>query len=352
MKLPRDFFQQMWENLHTAILVLDQDFNLVYANTSCTELLGLGLKRIVGQPFKALFNYHSVELERIADYTLKQGVDCHQHRADVVFVDSRHANLALNCRRLSHQDQYFLLFEIRQTDEEIRLDQASNQMHQHQAARTLIRNLAHEIKNPLGGIRGAAQLLQYEVDQQERDECAELIIEQADRLRELVDRLLGPNQLPQKSYGNIHQTLESVVKLSTLDNCKNISLVKDYDPSIPDVFIDQGKVQQVVLNIVRNAQQALVDGGEIKIKTRINHQYRRPGKAPKKALLIQVSDNGPGIDPSVRETLFYPMITNKEGGSGLGLSIAQTLIDQHDGYIDCDSWPGHTEFNIYLPFAD
>jgi len=117
-------------------------------------------------------------------------------------------------------------------------------------------------------------------------------------------------------------------------------LEKDYDPSIPDVFIDQGKIQQVVLNIVRNAQQALIGGGVIKIKTRINHQQRRPGKAPKKALLIQISDDGPG------------MITNKDGGSGLGLSIAQTLIDQHNGYIECDSWPGHTEFNIYLPFVD
>lgn len=349
MKLPRDFFQQMWENLHTAILVLDQDFNLVYANTSCTELLGLGLKRIVGQPFKALFNYHSVELERIADYTLKQGVDCHQHRADVVFVDSRHANLALNCRRLSHQDQYFLLFEIRQTDEEIRLDQASNQMHQHQAARTLIRNLAHEIKNPLGGIRGAAQLLQYEVDQQERDECAQLIIDEADRLRHLVDKLLGPNQRLQKQAINIHQTLENVLRLCTLDSSKAITLLKDYDPSIPDVKADGDKLQQVLLNIVRNAMQALSEGGHINVKTRVRYHVRRHDTTLKKALQIKITDNGPGIAPEVRETLFYPMVTNKEGGSGLGLSIAQTLIDQHQGFIECDSWPGHTEFTLYLP---
>ncbi|MDP2636300.1 MAG: nitrogen regulation protein NR(II) [Pseudoalteromonas sp.] len=351
-KFDPELLASIWKNLTTAVILVDKDFTLVYVNDSASELLGLSPKRMLNQPFDSLFNYHSVDLKRIAHYSLIDGVDCHQHRADVVFVDSRHAKLAISARRVKLDDAFYILFECRQTDDEIRHDQASNQMHQYQAARNLIRGLAHEIKNPLGGIRGAAQLLQYEVDQQERDQCAELIIEQADRLRELVDKLLGPNQLLKKTHGNIHQTLESVVKLSTLDSNNNISLEKDYDPSIPDVYIDQGKIQQVVLNIVRNAQQALVDGGVIKLKTRINHQQRRPGKAPKKALLIQISDNGPGIDSSIRETLFYPMITNKEGGSGLGLSIAQTLIDQHNGYIECDSWPGHTEFNIYLPFVD
>ena len=347
-----ELLDAIWQNQTTSVMLLDKNFTVVYANTSTSELLGLATKRLLEQPFDTLFNYHSIDLKRIAQFSLIDGVDCQQHRADVVFSDSRHAKVSVNSRRINFKGTAYILLECRQTDDEIKHDQASNQMHQYQAARNLIRGLAHEIKNPLGGIRGAAQLLQYEVDQQERNQCAELIIEQADRLRELVDRLLGPNQLPQKSYVNIHQALESVVKLSTLDNCSNIELKKDYDPSIPNVFIDQSKIQQVVLNIVRNAQQALTEGGEIKIKTRINHQHRRPGKAPKKALLIQISDNGPGIDHSIRETLFYPMITNKEGGSGLGLSIAQTLIDQHDGYIECDSWPGHTEFNIYLPFAD
>ncbi|MBQ4834399.1 nitrogen regulation protein NR(II) [Pseudoalteromonas sp. MMG010] len=348
----QELFDIIWQNQSTAVMLLDENYKLIYTNNSTSELLGLGPKRILGQHFDSLFNYHSIDLKSITQYSYVDGIDCYQHRADVVFIDARHAKLTISSRQIKFKNHIYMLLECRQTDDEIKHNQASNQMHQYQAARNLIRGLAHEIKNPLGGIRGAAQLLQYEVDQQERDQCAELIIEQADRLRELVDRLLGPNQLPQKTYGNIHQTLESVIKLSTLDNCTNIRLKKDYDPSIPDVYIDQGKVQQVVLNIVRNAQQALVDGGEITIKTRINHQHRRPGKAPKKALLIQISDNGPGIHHSIKETLFYPMTTNKEGGSGLGLSIAQTLIDQHDGYIDCDSWPGHTEFNIYLPFTD
>lgn len=347
-----DTLLSVCENLATAVILLDEQLIVVYANDSASELFALGHKRFLGQEFESLFNYHNIDIKRIISHTLKEGSDCHQHRADAVFLDSRHAKITLSSRKLTIESDPYIMLECRALDEEIKHDKASHQMHQYIAARTLIRGLAHEIKNPLGGIRGAAQLLQYEVDQQERDECATLIIEQADRLTELVDRLLGPNQLPNKTWCNIHQTLESVVKLTMLSNHSQINVIKDYDPSIPDIFIDQGKIQQVVLNIVRNAQQALTEGGEITLQTRIRHHMRIHNKAMKNALMIKVSDNGPGIDKAIRETLFYPMVTNKDGGSGLGLAIAQTLIDQHDGYIECESWPGHTEFNIYLPFVN
>ncbi|WP_462150693.1 nitrogen regulation protein NR(II) [Pseudoalteromonas xiamenensis] len=342
----------IWQNLSTAVLLLDKEMQIVEANNSASELFGLGLKRLINQPIHSLFHHHNLDLERIAHYALDDGVDCQQHRVDVVFVDSRHATLAVYASRVALDSQRYILLECRRTDDEIRYDQASQQHHQYQAARNLIRGLAHEIKNPLGGIRGAAQLLQYEVDQQEREECAALIIEQADRLSELVDRLLGPNQRPKTAPCNIHQTLESVIKLSAFDNATPIKVVKDYDPSIPDIVIDAAKIQQVLLNIMRNAQQALHDTEEatITIKTRIKHRLRRGDRMMKKALLIRITDNGPGIAQELKETLFYPMITNKDGGSGLGLSIAQTLIEQHNGMIDCDSWPGYTEFNIYLPF--
>ncbi len=348
--------KSIWQNLTTAVILLDKNLTVSFANSSASELFGLSNKRFTGQQFERLFTHHSIDLERIEAHTLEQGIDFSQHRADVVFLDARHAKITLNCRLILEQNTRYILVECRQLDNEIKHDQASIQMHQHLAAKTLIRGLAHEIKNPLGGIRGAAQLLQYETSQDERDECATLIIEQTDRLTELVDKLLGPNQLPKMVSTNIHQTLESVVKLAVLDNHKDIKLIKDYDPSIPDIMIDQGKIQQVVLNIVRNAQQAInsvqrtqQDIGSIRLKTRIRHQMRIHKKSMKNALQIQISDNGPGIDKSIIDTLFFPMVTNKEGGSGLGLSIAQTLIDQHNGYIECDSWPGHTEFNIFLP---
>ena len=166
-----ELLNAIWQNQTTAVMLLNESFTLIYANTSTSELLGLGTKRLLGQSFDDLFNYHSIDLKRIAQYSLIDGVDCHQHRADVVFVDSRHAKLAVSSKQIKYQGALYILLECRQTDDEIKFDQASNQMHQYQAARNLIRGLAHEIKNPLGGIRGAAQLLQYEVDQQERNEC-------------------------------------------------------------------------------------------------------------------------------------------------------------------------------------
>ncbi|KZN48273.1 nitrogen regulation protein NR(II) [Pseudoalteromonas luteoviolacea] len=344
--------QELWQNLSTSVILLDEGLRIHYANNSASELLGLGQKRLIAQPFESIFHHHLIDLKRLKRYVLDDGIDCQQHKVDVVFIDNRASTISLFARKLSFDNQNYIQLECRRIDEELRFDKAFNQAHQYQAARNLIRGLAHEIKNPLGGIRGAAQLLQYEVDQQERDECAQLIIAQADRLRELVDRLLGPNELPKKTHCNIHKVLESILKLSALESDQSVLLRKDYDPSIPDICLDEAKIQQVVLNIVRNAQQALNGQGEIRVTTRICHRVRRGKLMLRKALLIKIADNGPGIDESLKATLFYPMVTNKEGGSGLGLSIAQTLVEQHRGFIECDSWPGHTEFCIYLPFED
>ncbi|MBQ4813351.1 nitrogen regulation protein NR(II) [Pseudoalteromonas luteoviolacea] len=344
--------QELWQNLSTSVILLDEDLRIHYANNSASELLGLGQKRLIAQPFESIFHHHLIDLKRLKQYVLDDGIDCQQHKVDVVFIDNRASTISLFARKLCFDNQNYIQLECRRIDEELRFDKAFNQAHQYQAARNLIRGLAHEIKNPLGGIRGAAQLLQYEVDQQERDECAQLIIAQADRLRELVDRLLGPNELPKKTFCNIHKVLESILKLSALESEQSVSLRKDYDPSIPDICLDEAKIQQVVLNIVRNAQQVLNGQGEIRVTTRICHRVRRGKLMLRKALLIKIADNGPGIDESLKATLFYPMVTNKEGGSGLGLSIAQTLVEQHRGFIECDSWPGHTEFCIYLPFED
>ena len=219
----------------------------------------------------------------------------------------------------------------------------------------LVRGLAHEIKNPLGGIRGAAQLLAMELDSEDQSEYTQMIIKQSDRLRELVDRLLGPNSLPQFTVQNIHAPIEAVLQLVKADNKFNINIVRDYDPSIPDLSIDANMIQQALLNIIKNAMQALEEANanlpKIKIKTRVARQQVVQGKKHPLCAVIYIDDNGPGIPKSLRDTLFYPMVTSRKNGSGLGLSIAQTLLEHHQGKIELESRHGRTEFSIILPIT-
>jgi two-component system nitrogen regulation sensor histidine kinase GlnL len=215
-----------------------------------------------------------------------------------------------------------------------------------------VRGLAHEIKNPLGGIRGAAQLLEKELTE-EHKEFTRMIIEQSDRLRNLVDRLLGPNSLPRFEESNVHQALEKIRSLMRFDSDNPITIVRDYDPSIPPLMLDPDMIQQAVLNIVRNSVQALTESQtpnpEIRLVTRIERQMTIQTKRHALVAKIKIIDNGPGIPAEIKDTLFYPMVTSKQNGSGLGLSISQTLINHHGGKIDVDSYPGHTEFVIYIP---
>ena len=225
------------------------------------------------------------------------------------------------------------------------------QQQQWESARDLIKGLAHEIKNPLGGLRGAAQLLNKELTT-EQQEYTQMIIEQADRLTNLVDRLLGPNQLPKLATQNIHIVLEKVFHLVGFNNPNNIQILKDYDPSIPDISFDEDKLQQAVLNIVNNAMQVLSKGKTVILKTRAASNKTINGKRIKLAAQISIIDNGPGIPEKIQSTLFYPMVSGSANGTGLGLSISQTLINQHNGKLSCISQPGYTEFIIVLPIGE
>lgn len=182
-------------------------------------------------------------------------------------------------------------------------------------------------------------------------EYTHIIIEQADRLRALVDRLLGPQKPGKKTQENLHQILEKVRQLVELESQNSIIIERDYDPSLPEILMDADQIEQAMLNIVSNAAQILAhqEHGNITIRTRTVHQANIHGKRCKLAARIEITDNGPGIPPELQDTLFYPMVSGREGGTGLGLSISQNLIDQHNGKIDVESWPGHTTFTIYLP---
>ena len=245
-----------------------------------------------------------------------------------------------------------LLVELQPVDRHLRISKEEQLLAQQSTARMLVRGLAHEIKNPLGGLRGAAQLLDSELHDPELKEYTAIIISESDRLQGLMDRMLGPNTPPNKTPINIHEILERVRQLVLAETTEQISIFQDYDPSIPAINADQNMIIQVLLNIVRNAVQAIGSQGEVTLKTRICRQITLGRKRYKLGEKIDIIDNGPGIKPEIMSQIFYPMITGRAQGTGLGLSIAQSLINQHDGLIECNSRPGKTVFSIYLPLEN
>lgn len=333
-------------HLTTAIMVLDAQLQVQHFNTACCALLSIGEKRLQNHYFPALFQFSDLHASHlVSTLTTKQGFGVSD--VNCVLPDGRHILIDITASALE-TELPALLIELRQVDQQRKISMESLQQHQHLAARELIRGLAHEIKNPLGGLRGAAQLLEETLNEEQK-EYTQLIIAQADRLRNLVDRLLGPYKPPQRLVSNMHQIIERVSQLAQMDNPSGVQFVRDYDPSIPDFLLDPELIEQSLLNIVRNAQQVLPNGGQIVLQSRILHQHTIHGRRHRLVATIKVIDNGPGIPADIKDTLFYPMVSGKPGGTGLGLSIAQTLIHQHDGWIDCESWPGRTEFTLYLP---
>ncbi|WP_204274537.1 nitrogen regulation protein NR(II) [Vibrio astriarenae] len=336
-------------NVVTATMMLDETLVVRYANPATEQLFGQSAKRLTEQPLSKLIQHASMDLALLTQ-PLQTGQSMTD--SDVTFVvDGKPLMLEVTASPLSWNKGLMLLIEMRKIDQQRRLSQELNQHAQQQAAKLLVRGLAHEIKNPLGGLRGAAQLLERALPEEELKEYTQIIIEQADRLRSLVDRLLGPQKPGKKQEENVHLILEKVRQLVELEVGSDVVIERDYDPSLPDILMNADQVEQALLNIVSNAGQILKkqEHGLITIRTRTVHQANIHGKRHKLAARIEVIDNGPGIDIDLQDTLFYPMVSGREGGTGLGLSIAQNLIDQHQGKIDVESWPGRTIFTIYLP---
>ncbi|RMG27368.1 MAG: PAS domain-containing sensor histidine kinase, partial [Gammaproteobacteria bacterium] len=222
-------------------------------------------------------------------------------------------------------------------------------LEQSRALNELVRGLAHEIKNPLGGLRGAAQLLESELADPALREYTSVIIEEADRLRALVDRLLGPSGLPRRERLNLHEVLEHVRTLVLAEGHLGLRIERDYDPSIPELEADRDALVQAVLNIVRNAVEALAGEGTIWLQTRTERQVTIGSVRHRLAASVRIIDNGPGVPEALRERLFVPLVTGRAQGTGLGLAIAQNLVGRHGGIIEFESRPGHTCFNLLLP---
>jgi len=349
-ELKLSYQQQLANQMVTAAVVLDDKLIIQYLNPAAEALLVKSLNKLFGLVFTDVFLSTALDKQCLAEL-FASGQEFTNSDVILEFIDGGRITVEVTASSVEFNNQNHLLLEFKQIDQQKQISLEVFQQQQWESARDLIKGLAHEIKNPLGGLRGAAQLLSKELNQDQQEYTA-MIIEQADRLTNLVDRLLGPNQLPKMNSQNIHLVLEKVHQLISYDESKGIALKRDYDPSIPDIVFDEDKLQQAILNIVNNACQVLDHQGSITLKTRIASNQTINGKRTKLCVQISIIDNGPGIPLKIQDTLFYPMVSGRQNGTGLGLSISQTLIHQHQGKLSCNSRPGHTEFIILLPLFE
>ena len=342
-------YQQALPNqMVTAVVVLDSDMAICYVNPAAEALLVRSLRKLYRLPIEQVFYNMPIHNSRLQQLLIT-GQEFSDSDVTLEFFDNRQITVEITASSVTFENSPHILLEFKQIDQQKQISAEAFQQQQWESARDLIRGLAHEIKNPLGGLRGAAQLLDLDLNTEQKEYTA-MIIEQADRLTNLVDRLLGPNQLPQMKLQNIHIVIEKVFQLIQFDNPKNIVIKRDYDPSIPELVFDQDKLQQTVINIVNNAIHVLEQDNTIVLRTRAASNKTINGKRMKLCVQISIIDDGPGIDEHIQSTIFYPMVSGRSSGTGLGLSICQTIVHQHNGKISCKSRPGHTEFTILLPF--
>ncbi|CAD6878386.1 Nitrogen regulation protein NtrB (EC 2.7.13.3) [Methylomonas albis] len=341
--------KKILDHLNEAILLFDKDLRLTYINPAGEILLADSAKHLLGQTAHKLFKTaHNTLFNDLLPrlYLLEPLVD----RELILERLSQSITVNLSATPLLEDGKLSeILIELQQVDRHLRITKEEQLLAQQNTSRMLVRGLAHEIKNPLGGLRGAAQLLDLELQDPELKEYTQIIIAESDRLQDLMDKMLGPNKPAHKSQMNIHEALERVRHLVTVEAAHGIMLHTNYDPSIPEIFADKNQLIQAILNIVRNAVQAVQNHGVITIKTRVQRHMTIGRKRYKLTVKIDIIDNGPGIKPELMGQIFYPMITGRAEGTGLGLSIAQSLINQHNGLIECESEPGNTVFSIYLP---
>jgi two-component system nitrogen regulation sensor histidine kinase GlnL len=342
--------------LASSVLVLDGLGRIRYANAAAQDLLKASVKSLLSQKLSDLF-VNGQELQDLFEQSLdSQFAD---KRQDLILerAGSEPLQVQIVFTVLDNPDTPVLI-EIRENVQQVKQDREERILDQSQENKELLRNLAHEIKNPLGGIRGAAQLLEMELpgrDAKDLREYTQVIIKEADRLQTLVDRLLAPHRIPHiVGDVNIHEVCERVRSLIMAEFPRGLTIQRDYDLSIPDFRGDVEQLIQSVLNIALNAAQSLVErieagDAEMVFKTRIVRQVTIAKVRYKLALELHIIDNGPGISPDIVDRIFFPLVSGREGGSGLGLTLAQTFVQQHMGVIECESRTGVTDFRVLIP---
>jgi two-component system nitrogen regulation sensor histidine kinase GlnL len=339
--------------LATPVAVLDTAGRLLAVNAALEDALGQSRRSLQGQ----VLADHFVDAHPLR--SALEGLQANEFAAlryEALLRRHHHTdNLPVHVIIAPSDRDDEVIVELLPVEQKTRQEREERLLEQAQVNKELIRNLAHEIKNPLGGIRGAAQLLEMELQSKELTEYTQVIIHEADRLQTLVDRLLAPHRRARVVGDvNIHEVCERVRSLILAEFPKGLAVVRDYDISIPEFRGDKEQLIQVVLNITHNAAQALQErraqaDAEIVLRTRILRQITFGKQRYRLALELHVIDNGPGIPDSIKDRIFYPLVSGREGGSGLGLTLAQTFVQQHHGLIECESRPGCTDFKILIP---
>lgn len=345
------FARLAFDNLTTAVLLLNDRLSILEANNSAENLLSASASQLLDSDFRQYLLDNDAAKELIQALNTESGYTYREtqlHLAPEQTITVDYTVTPLESRQL--------LLEIQPVDRILRINREEALLATQATSQEMVRGLAHEVKNPLGGIKGAAQLLATELNDEQR-EYTDLIITETKRLSGLVDRLLGPTQPLKLDIINIHQITEHVASLLEAETQgqqnRKLNLIRDYDPSVPELEADHDQLVQVVLNIARNALQAIQDqsNSQITLRSRIQRNFTIGRTAHRILLRLDIEDNGPGIPPEIADRIFYPMISGRQGGSGLGLPIAQTIISRHHGLIECSSNPGKTRFSIFLPLS-
>ncbi len=337
------------DQLSTSVLLLDKKLHIVYANAAAEQLMSTSRQRTLGKRLIDIVAVSDELLQRLRDaiahnqsFTDRQAT-LEPHGYDPVVVD------CVITPHTTQNNQRGLLVEIDALDRSLRIAREEAMLSQQEHTRSLLRGLAHEIKNPLGGLRGAAQLLEKQLSEPELHEYTSIIMDEADRLRALIDRMLGPVTRPQREPVNIHEALEHVRKILLVGAPSGVNIHFDYDVSIPEFTSDRDRLIQVILNIAGNAMNAVGDSGNILFKSRVISSFTIGAERHPLVASLEIQDDGPGVPADLLDQIFYPMVSGTDNGTGLGLSIAQSIMNQIGGLIECHSEPGNTVFTILIP---
>ncbi len=346
------------ENMETAVLLFNSELKLTAINPAAENLLQASARMVMGQSHEVLFP-HNTECRDILTTILQENRTITEREIRLKLITGNTITIDFAVTPLNHRSQKVsdIIVEITQVDRLLKLAREDNLQEQYETTRQILKGIAHEVKNPLGGLRGAAQLLDMDLENEIQKEYTAVIIKEADRLTDLVDKMAGSNQPLEMKPVNIHICLEHVRTLISAEYPDLVNIITNYDPSLPEISIDQGAMTQVILNISRNAVQAMLSApmassaepNSLQFSTRPVGRFTIGNTLHRTVIQIDIEDSGPGIPEKLQAKVFYPLITDKPEGTGLGLAIVQNIINQHNGLVEFTSQAGKTVFSIFLP---